>query len=185
MVRRACERGVDALEANLLSFADDPFDVVLFPRSLHHLHPLEQAMDRAHDLVFPGGTVLVEEFGLDLVDSQGAYWRYAVELFLNSIGVLTTELDMPSVPRDSLRRWREDHREHDHPISDSGTLRNALATCFAIEHEESAPYLYRYILDNLETSKRGMEMGEHVLDWERGLIAGGMASVGIRWVARR
>lgn len=184
MVERARNRDVDALEADFLACEDDPFDVILFSRSLHHLHPLEKAMERTHDLLRPGGTVLVEDFGVDLADAQGAYWRYAVELFFNSIGVLTIEPEIHSVPRDSLRRWQEDHAEHDHPISESGTLRDALATHFAVGHEERCPYFYRYILQNLETSKRGLEMGEHVLEWERGLIAGGMSAVGIRWVAR-
>src|SRR5262245_61252457 len=54
--------GVTWVQADLLQYEAEPFDALFFTRSLHHIHPLESAIDRACRLVRPGGLVLVDDF---------------------------------------------------------------------------------------------------------------------------
>jgi len=185
-VAEARERGVDAVHTDLVSFADEPFDTVLFSRSLHHIDSPEAAIESARTLLKPGGVVLVDDFGVDLIDVQGAYWRYAVELFLNAVGLLKEPVDVPALPPDPLTRWREDHGDHgNHQIADSHTLGQVIHQGFSVQTEEQCAYLYRYLIPELENTQRGVDMATHVLEWEKGLIEAGMTPVGLRWSARK
>ena len=47
-----------------------PFDVAVASRSLHHIADLDAALDKVVALLSPGGTVLVVEWGWDLVDDE-------------------------------------------------------------------------------------------------------------------
>ena len=181
-VAEARKRGVDAVHTDLASFADEPFDTVIFSRSLHHIHSPEAAIESARTLLKPGGVVFVEDFGVDLIDVQGAYWRYAVELFLNAVGLLKETVDEIALPPDPLIRWKEDH-EADHRIADSRTLGRVIHLGFSVQTEERGAYLYRYLVGKLESTQRGVDMARHVLEWEKGLIESGMAPVGLRWAA--
>src|SRR3954468_14800849 len=59
----------------LEQLADEgPFDVAVARYSLHHMHDLDAAVDRIAALLRPGGKVVVDEFGWDLVDAETAAW---------------------------------------------------------------------------------------------------------------
>ena|SRR5258706_5407529 len=44
-VRSAHDRGIRAIATDFFDYRDDPFDALLFSRSLHHLAPLPKALD--------------------------------------------------------------------------------------------------------------------------------------------
>lgn len=64
-VHKAQQRGVDAYQAEWPDFNADEFDVVLFTRSLHHIHALDAAVQRAAELLIPGGLIVLEEFDFE------------------------------------------------------------------------------------------------------------------------
>src|SRR5688572_27657842 len=68
-VAHARSRGVEAIHADLLTFKSDPFDVILITHSLHHISPLDAAVERLVRLLRPGGWLLVEEFDASAMDS--------------------------------------------------------------------------------------------------------------------
>ena len=169
---QARARGVDVVCASLLDHEDAPFDLALFSRSLHHIHPLGPAIARSFRLLKPGGLLLVEDFAVERIDRATAAWRYEME-------------EAPDANADPLVRWGLEHRE-DPPISDSAAMRAAIANVFVVEAEASVPYLYRYLLPADEGDARSAVVGEQLFDTEKRLIAAGvLRAIGLRLVARR
>ena len=68
--------GVHAVAGDFLEFVAEPFDAVLFSRSLHHIASLPRAVDRAHALLGPGGLVIAEEFAVERMDRQTARYSF-------------------------------------------------------------------------------------------------------------
>ena len=64
--------GVDARIAAWPDFEDGQFDALLFTRSLHHIHPLDKAVQRASDSLFIGGRLIVEDFAYETADKKNA-----------------------------------------------------------------------------------------------------------------
>ena len=62
--------GVDARIAAWPDFEDGLFDAVLFTRSLHHIHPLDKAVQRAADTLVIGGRLIVEDFAYEAADEK-------------------------------------------------------------------------------------------------------------------
>ncbi|HET9252582.1 MAG TPA: class I SAM-dependent methyltransferase, partial [Candidatus Eisenbacteria bacterium] len=68
------------IESDFLAFdGEGAFDAVLFTRSLHHIAPLDRALDRALESLRPGGLLIAEEFGYDRVNLPTARWLYDLE----------------------------------------------------------------------------------------------------------
>ncbi|WP_157244454.1 class I SAM-dependent methyltransferase [Nonomuraea typhae] len=124
--------GVPARRADMAAYEDDPFDVIVMSLSLHHMHPLGKALDRAAALLVPGGRLVVDEFAWDWADGPAATWFY-------DAGVLLGRFDEPV--EDPLARWREAH-------ADCATARDMLAAIearFAVTGLRRVPYLHRYL----------------------------------------
>lgn len=176
-------RGLDAVCADFLQFEDEPYDVVFFSRSLHHIHPVEEALERADALLKPHGLLIVEDFGVELADARSVAWLYGAESLLQKAGLLICETDEYRMDDDHLARWKTYHSRHHH-LADSATMRDRLRERFAAKPEERAPYLYRYLLDSIEPTERGLAIARHLIAWELNLIAAGaLPAIGIRWVA--
>jgi SAM-dependent methyltransferase len=60
-IAEARSRGVPARQADWPHFDGGPFDAIAFTPSLHHIHPLDAAVRRAHELLRSGALVLVED----------------------------------------------------------------------------------------------------------------------------
>jgi SAM-dependent methyltransferase len=67
-VLAALQLGVDAHVADFLNYDFEPFDIVFFSRSLHHIHPLEKAIERADALMKVNGLFVIEDFAAELAD---------------------------------------------------------------------------------------------------------------------
>jgi SAM-dependent methyltransferase len=182
-VEETRSRSLDAVCADLLQFEDAPYDVVFFSRSLHHIHPTAKALERADALLKADGLLIIEDFGVDLADARAAAWLYGAESLLQKAGLLICETDEYRADSDQIARWKTYHSRH-HQLADSATMRERLRERFAAKPEERAPYLYRYLLDSIEPTERGVSIARHLLDWERSLIASNaLPAIGIRWVA--
>lgn len=111
--------------ADICGFRDEPFDVVVFALSLHHVQSLDDALDSVGALLAPGGRLLLDEFAHERADDAIADRYY-------------------SAPG-SLPRWQQEHREFH-----TGTaMVEAVARHFAVASLAWVPYLYRYLDDEL------------------------------------
>jgi SAM-dependent methyltransferase len=65
-VAAAQRLGVNARVATWPDFDEGHFDAVLFTRSLHHIHPLDESVRHAADSLVEGGRIIVEDFGYEI-----------------------------------------------------------------------------------------------------------------------
>jgi SAM-dependent methyltransferase len=176
--------GVTYAEGDLLAFHAAPFDAVVFTASLHHIAPLERAVERAAALASPGGLVVADDFDLDAPDARTLRWYYEVQELLAAAGVYAADRVDPPRP-DPVARWRDAH-VHDPPLHTGAQLRRALAERLAIRERRRCEYLYRYICGGLPDDARGAELAAYVLAAERRRISEGqLVPVGLRLLADR
>lgn len=183
-VAAARERGVEAVESNLLGYRGGPFDAVAFTRSLHHVDALNEALDRAHALLKPGGLLLLEEFAVERMDADTARWFYELQSLLEATGAAAPDPAHEPVASSPLDRW---FGEHDGDAIHTGEdMLVALGTRFEIQGTHSAPYLYRYVAERIEPSSRGLRIANWAFEVESMRVAERtLKAVGLRVVARR
>lgn len=190
-----------AVEVDFLSFEDEPFDIVFFGRSLHHIFPLGAALERTRELLARGGLLVAEEFDIESVDAFTARWLYDLDSVLQAAGMLGTDEHAhdgghhePSNPadfhghadkHDPLERWRVEHL-HDPPLTPGEDMVAGIAATFEVRVVEHGPYLYRSFCERLEASEGGVAVGHRILELETAGIAGGsLIAAGLRVVASR
>lgn len=183
----AKELGVDARVARWPEFDEEPFDVVVFTRSLHHIHPLTEAVAQAHKLLNPAGLVVVEDFAYEEVRRSTVDWSYGVLSLLESCGKLSLEDDSLSrallASEGNLETWRD---YHDPNLNTASSVLLALKHCFEPLVESSAPYVYRYICAVLKPGDDSDAVASRVLEMERRLGTNGAIDlIGRRFVGRR
>lgn len=185
MVQAARRKGLRAVEGDFLLYHDSPFEVLIFSRSLHHIHPLDEALDRARALLAPGGLALFEEFAHDLVDRPTARWLYDTASLLEAAGLLQArEWDCPQVA-DPLERWREE-KHFDPPLHTGAAMQAGIRARFEWIEGAEAPYLYRHLVDRLVPGERGPVVARRLLPIESRLIAERVIrAIGVRMAARR
>ena len=172
------------IESDFLAFEGrGEFDVVVFTRSLHHIAPLDRALDRALEALRPGALLVAEEFGYDRVNLPTARWFYDLESVLIAAGVLAPaeESDTGGNP---LGRWRREHA-HEPPLATGHAILAATRERFELSPLEEAPYLYRYLCERMEESARGRHTAERILTLETRLIRErDIAAAGLRFTGK-
>src|SRR5512146_1979716 len=86
-VARARAAGVPAIQADLVSYADRPFDAVLMLLTLHHMHPLPQALETVTRLLRPAGRLVIDEFAWDWADPATIGWFEDIAAILIAAGI--------------------------------------------------------------------------------------------------
>lgn len=169
------------VESDFLAFhGERAFDAILFTRSLHHLAPLDRALDRAVETLRPGGLLVAEEFGYDRVNLPTARWFYDLESVLIAAGVLSP-VEESGTDGNPLGRWRREHA-HEPPLATGHTLLAGARERFELSPVEEAPYLYRYFCERMEQSERGRRTAERILALETRLIRErDIAAAGLRF----
>jgi SAM-dependent methyltransferase len=172
------------IESDFLLFdGKGVFDAILFTRSLHHLAPLDRALDRALEALRPGGLLAAEEFGYDRVNLPTARWFYDLESVLVAAGVLS-QSEEPGNEGNPLGRWRREHA-HDPPLATGHAILAAVRDRFELSPLEEAPYLYRYFCERMEESERGRRTAERILALEGRLIRErDLAAAGLRFTGK-
>jgi SAM-dependent methyltransferase len=182
-VQLARAEGMEVYEADFLQFTEDPFDAVLFTRSLHHIAGLSEAVARARDLLKPGGLLLVEDFAVERADRRTAAWFYHVQAVLVAAEALLH--DPHPGPADPLVRWERDHL-HDPPLHTGEELVAAVEDRFNILLVERPCYLYRYFCGKLREDTEGCRLANEVFAIESRLVSeGSLHPVGLRLVAKK
>jgi SAM-dependent methyltransferase len=176
--------GLDAVEADFLVYDAEPFDVVLFSRSLHHINPLHAAVARAADLTRPGGMVIGEEFARERIDAETAAWQADVEALLGEVGLLPEVEGRPA--DDPLARWHQHHAHHQPPLATGADMLAAMEERFELLRvDEHVPYHYRYAADRLPDTRLGLGLTRLLLEIERRRVsASGRPWAGLRFVGR-
>jgi SAM-dependent methyltransferase len=173
-VNGARTRGVTAHQARFPDFTGGPYDVVLFTRSLHHIGPLDPALDASWKLLGGKGTLVVEDFAWERQTPVGAAWVARVlEPF---------EPEDGEAAADPVARWRE-HYEH-HGVHTGETLIAAVTRRFTVTSMETAPCLYRYVCSRAPRNAEGVAAARRVYEAERRAIHDGVIpAIGLRLVA--
>jgi len=184
MVQQARARGIDARVAAWPLFEDDPFEFILFARSLHHLHPLSEAVEQAHRLLAPAGRVIVEDFAWSEIDPLTAEWFYGVVRLLDSCGVTTPHADSFAAELahsgGEFLFWEQ---SHDHELNTVTQMWSALRNRFQPLSESQLPYLYRYICPVLAENDAGVAIASQVLEMEKRMAQlGAIKQIGRRFV---
>lgn len=171
------------IEADFLHHQEaEPYDALLFTRSLHHMAPVDGALARAAALLRPAGLLVAEEFAFDRVNLPTARWYYDLESVLLAAGMLAPSEEDPE-EGNPLGRWRKEHA-HDPPLQTGHAMLAAARERFEIGAADEAPYLYRNFCERLEESERGVAVARRILDLEsrllreRDLTAAGLRIVG-------
>jgi SAM-dependent methyltransferase len=178
--------GVDARIAAWPDFEDGLFDAVLFTRSLHHMHPLDKAVQRAADTLVIGGRLIVEDFAYETADEKTLQWFADVIDQLDGADLLVKGDDFLSALRsrnEMLKIWRENHKSGLH------TAANVLAEIRRVFGEtqcEEAAYYFRYLSRAIVPTADHDKILQDLAEQEAGLIAEGMIlALGRRFVAER
>ena len=139
---------------------DESYDAVVAERVLHHVHPLDESLDKLAAL---GPLLILDEFAWDRIDDATRDWYEAQHRALRATGV------QPTGPPD-LAEWRARWADL-HPAD---VLRSALVARYDERLYEPRPYLYRWL------------GGPATETLEAGLVAAGaIRPVGFRWVGVR
>jgi SAM-dependent methyltransferase len=183
-VQAARELGVTAMLANWPSFEDAPFDIVLFAASLHHIQPLEEAIEHARRMLVPSGRVVVEDFAWEEIDPATAEWFYGIVRILAASKLV--EGHEKSFAAELARSggdysfWKESHGHELHSVQEMFT---SLRTQFHPMNESVVAYLYRYLCPVLPQNDTGYAITTRVLEMEKRLAESGAISlIGHRFV---
>jgi ubiquinone/menaquinone biosynthesis C-methylase UbiE len=143
-----------------------PFDAVVASVSLHHIHDLEAALDKVVSLLRPGGVLVLNEFGHDLLDEATADWYWGQ---LRALAA-ARGTGAPATLREVCDEWA---REHD-GLHGYEAMRRELDARFDERHFSWEPYLFH-------------ELGGPATEGlERSLIAAGaIQATGFRYVGFR
>jgi SAM-dependent methyltransferase len=179
--------GVDARLVEWPDFDDGSFDAVLFMRSLHHIHPLHQAVRRAVDCLSPGGRLIVEDFSYEAADEKTLRWFTGVCRVLSAAGMLTApdEFLVGILSSGvSVSGWRKNYEEHD--LSTGVAMKTALDEIAGRVQTENAPYYFRYLVKALASSNRRDAIIQALATQELTLIDdGAIVALGRRFVVTR
>jgi SAM-dependent methyltransferase len=136
-----------------------PFDAAVAVVSLHHVSPLEASCVRLAEVVAPGGTLIVDEFDVELFDERAAEWWLEQRRALGGQEERTASEVIEFI------------RAEVHPLS---RVQAALEAHFELGPVQRCSYLYRW---SLAESLRPAE--------EELIAAGDLPAVGARLVGLR
>ncbi len=163
---------------------DRPFDAVLFTRSLHHMPPLDRALDRARGALAPGGVLIAEEFAFDRVNVHTARWLYDLESVLVAAELVTPPAPEHAAERRPLARWRQEHTT-DPPLASGHDMLAAARERFELGTVEEAPYLYRYLAERMSAGEPAGRVLHAVFELECRLMRErDIAAAGLRFVGK-
>jgi SAM-dependent methyltransferase len=176
--------GVKFVEGDFLRFDEGAkFDAVIFTSSLHHMYPVQAAIDRAHRLLNPGGILVADEFDLDAPRPLTARWYYDIQELLAVADIYPADRVDKATNDDPRIRWLDAH-VHDPPLATGRQMLTAIASRFAIRDTTRCAYLYRYLCNGLPDDERGGKIASHVFATEQRRIASAaLDAAGLRIVA--
>ncbi len=163
-VMAARSAGVPAVCADLASYTDEPFDAVVMLLALHHMHPLDAALDRVVQLLRPGGMLILEEYAWDWADDDAIRWFYDIAAIL----AVTEVIDSPPVGDRLLAGWRTRHTVDGAMCNGGDAMIKAVSARLGDVTVRQVPYLARHLLAGRGTRRILAELSrierEHLAD---------------------
>ncbi len=185
-VTAARRLGVDARVAIWPEFGDGNFDAVLFTRSLHHIHPLDQSVQHAGDMLRDGGHIIVEDFAYESADEKTLRWFASAVRLLEATGSLAASdefLKTVLSKTETLTAWRQNHERELHTAVEIGAQ---LEKTFGRAIREAAAYYFRYAANAIPTIEKRDAILQAFAKQEEMLSAdGSIVALGRRFVAAR
>ena len=185
-VAAALRLDVNAHVATWPDFDQIQFDAVLFTRSLHHIHPIDESLRQAADSLANGGRIIVEDFAYESADEKTLRWfRSAIRLLEATGSLVMSEEFLGKVlsKTETLNAWRENHETELHKAAE---IDAPLEKVFERVIRENAAYYFRYIA-NAITSTDKRDAVVHALAAQEETLAadGSIVPLGRRFVAER
>ena len=180
-------RGVEAFAAAWPDFESEEVDVVVFTRSLHHIHDLKGAVHAAHARLREGGVLLVEDFAFDQTDERTIEWFQRTMNENPLAGALkpppqSLVADVLSA-NDVKEAWG---RHHHHDLHSIDAMAEAIAEAVGGCEKQAAPYLYRYLIACLRDTAEAAALLVQFLEKENEAIAEQQITpLGRRIIARK
>jgi SAM-dependent methyltransferase len=175
---------VDARVAIWPDFHEGSFDAVLFIRSLHHIHPLDESIRRAAKCLADGGRVIVEDFAYESVDEKTLRWFTGALRLLEATGSLDAKnefLERVLSKTETLKAWRQNHENELHTAAE---IDAQLERVFGRVARENAAYFFRYTANAITPTKNRNAILQAFAKQEELLSANGSIVVlGRRFVA--
>ena len=161
------DKGVSAIHADFLSIKGELFDVILFTRSLHHIHKLKEAIEHSNSLLVLDGMIIIEDFDLNMIDTNTARWYYDIR---SIVSVCTNNKKPSEFVKDPIQTWIDDHN-HTPPLNSGDEMIKTVQDRFDIVSIERNPYLYRSICGRLNSFNDSYRITAKILEIESGLIS--------------
>ena len=122
--------------------ADELFHGVVAVRVLHHITDLAVGLDRIRDHLRPGGALVLEEIGWDLLDEPTAEWLWG------------QQQERPASAEELRREWDDEHVG----LHGFEAMRVELDARFRERFFSWEPFLYKYLEDRAtaESLERGL-----------------------------
>lgn len=149
-------KGISAELASWPDYSPLKVDAVAFTRSLHHINPLDRAIQTARNFLHNQGVLLVEDFAYDSIDEPTILWLMQLADSAKSGELLNLDGDelisKLLQASDPLEAW---HQDHDHDLHSFDAITAETEKSFLIRESTSVPYLFRYLIPTIEMSERG------------------------------
>jgi 2-polyprenyl-3-methyl-5-hydroxy-6-metoxy-1,4-benzoquinol methylase len=182
----AQQLGVDARIATWPDFDDGEFDAVLFTRSLHHIHPLDESVRRAVESLAQDGRMIVEDFAYESVDEKTLRWFRDAFRSLEASGqlIIGDELVTKILSKmETLTAWRQNH---EHELHTAAEISAQLEKVFGSLIKESAPCYFRYVARAIPHGEKRDAILQALAEQEQSLAAdGSIVPLGRRFVAMK
>jgi SAM-dependent methyltransferase len=185
-VTAAQQLGVDARVARWPDFEDGRFDAILFTRSLHHIHPLDESVKHSKNSLTEAGRVIVEDFAYESVDAKTLRWFATAIRELELTSSLTTNKDsLRKVlsKTKTLKAWRQNHENELHT---AGVINAQLEKTLGRVVSENAAYFFRYAANAIPAAQKRNALLEAFAKEEETLYGNNaIVPLGRRFVAER
>jgi SAM-dependent methyltransferase len=185
-VAAAQRLGVNARVATWPDFDEGHFDAVLFTRSLHHIHPLDESVRHAADSLVEGGRIIVEDFGYESTDEKTLRLFSSGIRLLEATGLLIASdefRDKVLSKTETLKAWRQNHERELHTAAEiDAQLEKVLGRVL----RENAAYYFRYIANAIPAMEKRDAILRAFAEQEETLAANGsIVALGRRFVGAR
>ena len=184
-VEQARSLGIDARQVTWPDFEEEPFDAVLFTRSLHHNPPLAEALEKARSLLKPGGKIIIEDFAYEEIDPKTSEWLYGMAHVIKSGGLLEAKEGFVNSFLETGGKFEFWQHFRSHGLHTGATIEKALQEGFSRFSTEKTAAMYRYLMGNLPQDDRGYALAQNLFEAEQRLAeAGGIELIGRRYVVQ-
>jgi SAM-dependent methyltransferase len=137
-------------KTTLEAFSDpQPFACVIAMRVLHHIHDLDGAVNKIAGMLVPGGPLILEDFGWNLMDDRTLAWYFERQ---QALGRGPRGSPVPASLEACRETWRTEHAG----LHESGPMFDSLAAHFDRRMFAWTQYL-AHLLKDTEGNDREIE----------------------------